>query len=365
MRLRRLECAAVRGQGLSRFRKLPLFAAVAAAACSVLLFGGAASASQAGNHTVFADAAGDAQSSSTTNYASDIRQVDVTSTDAGKVTFAVTMADADAKLVSGDELGVFVDIDRKTTTGDSNGFEYEFIAQGAASGGTESFLFCSLRTPRSCQEFESGNAHDTKTGTNTHIVDFTITTNVPAFDFLVVEGYTQPGQTATLYDYAPDSGKHAFEMKSDPDRDGLYGSGDSCPTVPARGKNDANDNGCPGPFKLIGTKEAHFSGVVFPSFMRLNKILVNGAAPGAKVKFSSPRGGDSVRANNSGIATSRRVKGDFRYGSLITIRITKPQFVGVLLKERIAKNGLKVVSRRCIPATGGAPVKCSSKLKGS
>jgi hypothetical protein len=342
---------------------MPVLMALVAAS-AVMLFVGGAAASRAGNHTVYTDPAGDAQSSSTTNYASDIRQVDVTSTDAGKLTFHVTMADADAKLVSGDELGIFVDIDRKTTTGDSNGYEYEFIAQGAASGGTESFLFCSLRTPRSCQEFESGNAHDTKTGTNTHILDFSITTNTPAFDFLVLEGYTQPGQTATLYDYAPDSGKYSFDMKSDPDRDGLYGSGDLCSTVPARGKNDANNNGCPGPFKLIGTKEAHFSGVVFPSFMRLNKVLVNGAAPGAKVAFSSPRGGDSVKANNSGIATSRRVKGDFRYGSLITIRITKPQFVGVLLRERIGKTGLKVVSRLCIPATGGSPVKCTAKLKG-
>jgi hypothetical protein len=343
---------------------MPVLMALVAAS-AVMLFVGGAAASRAGNHTVYTDPAGDAQSSSTTNYASDIRQVDVTSTDAGKLTVQVTMADADAKLVSGDELGIFVDIDRKTTTGDSTGYEYEFIAQGAASGGTESFLFCSLRTPRSCQEFQSGNAHDTKTGTNTHIIDFSITTNTPAFDFLVVEAYTQPGQTATLYDYAPDSGKHSFETKSDPDRDGLYGSGDLCSTVPARGKNDVNNNGCPGPFKLIGTKEAHFSGVVFSSFMRLNKVLVNGAAPGAKVRFSSPRGGDSVKANNSGIATSRRVKGDFRYGSLITIRITKPQFVGVLLRERIAKTGLKVVSRLCIPATGGSPVKCTAKLKGN
>lgn len=341
---------------------MPVLMALVAAS-AVMLFVGGAAASRAGNHTVYTDPAGDAQSSSSTNYASDIRSVDVTSTDAGKLTIAVTLFDADAKLVNGDELGVFVDIDQKSTTGDANGFEYEFLATGGSS--STSFLFCALRAPRSCQEFESGNAHDTKTGTNTHVVDFTISTNVPAFDFVVQEAYTQPGQTATLYDNAPDTGHWTFETKADPDGDGLYGSGDKCPTVPARGKNDVNNNGCPGPFKLIGTKEAHFSGVVFPSFMRLSKVSVNGAAPGSKVTFSSPHGGDSVRANGSGIATSRRVKGDFRYGSLITIRITKPQFVGVLLKERIAKTGLKVVSRLCLPATGGGPVKCTAKLKGS
>ena len=136
---------------------------------------------------------------------------------------------------------------------------------------------------------------------------------------------------------------YTFETKADPDSDGLYGSGDKCPTVPARGKSDANHNGCPGPFKLIGTKEAHFSGVVFPSFMRLNEVRVTGTPPGSRVVFSSPRGGDSATVNSSGIAKSRRVKGDFRYGSVITIRITKPQFVGVFLKEKVARGGLQVL----------------------
>ena len=99
--------------------------------------------------------------------------------------------------------------------------------------------------------------------------------------------------------------------------------------------------------------------------MRFKDVRVTGASPGAKVVFSSPKGGDSARANRSGVAHSRRVKGDFRYGSVITIRITKPQFVGVFLKERVAKSGLKLLQRLCIPATGGKPVRCSAKLRGS
>jgi hypothetical protein len=350
----------VRGQG---FRALPLVTAVFVAACAVLLFGGAASASKAGNHTVFPDAAGDAGSSSSTNYASDIRQVDVTSTDVGKLTFAVTMSDVDAKLVNGDELSVFVDIDSKATTGDSNGFEYQFVASGASSG--TSFLFCTLRAPRSCQEFVSGNAHDTKTGTNTHIVDFSISTNVDAFDFVVQEKYTQPGQASSLYDFAPDTGHFTFETRTDPDGDGLFGSGDACPTVGARGKNDKNNNGCPGPFPFISTKEAHFKGLAFPSFMRLTQVRVTGAPSGSRVVFSSPKGGDTTKANAYGSASSRRVRGDFRYGSVITIRITKPAYVGVYLREKVSKGGLRVLKRQCIPATGGKPVKCSGKLKGS
>ena len=201
----------------------------------------------------------------------------LTSTDAGQLTIAVTLADADAKLVDGDELSVFVDIDRNSSTGDSGGFEYQFIADGSSSGA--SFLFCALRAPRSCQEFSSGNASDKATSTTTHVVSFSIATNVSAFNFRVQEAYTQPGQTATLYDYAPNSGVYPFQTNADPDSDGLFGSGDKCPTVAARGKSDANHNGCPGPFKLIGTKEAHFSGVVFPSFMRLNEVRVTGTPP--------------------------------------------------------------------------------------
>jgi hypothetical protein len=196
-------------------------------------------------------------------------------------------------------------------------------------------------------------------------VDFAISTNVAAFDFVVLEAYTQPGQTSALYDRAPDSGHSTFETRTDPDGDGLYGSGDACPTVAARGKNDKNNNGCLGPFAFISTKEAHFKGLAFPSFMRLTQVRVTGAPTGAKVVFSSSKGGDTARASGSGAASSKRVRGDFRYGSVITIRITKPQFVGVFLKEKIAKSGLRVVQRRCIPATGGAPVKCSGKLKGS
>jgi hypothetical protein len=348
-------------QGSLRIAKLSLVCVLAA--LGVALLGGAASAAGTGNHVAYGDPAGDAQSSSSTNYASDIRQVDVTSTDVGKLTFQVTMSDADAKLVNGDELSVFVDIDRKASTGDANGFEYEFLATGSNNG--TSFLFCTLVQPRSCEEIQSGNASDQPTSSTTHVITFVISTSVAAFAFLVQEAYTQPGQTASLYDFAPNSGRFTFETKTDPDGDGLFGSGDSCPTVRARGIYDKNNNGCPGPFAFISTKEAHFKGLAFPAFMRLSQVRVTGTPPGSKVLFSSPRGGDSAKANSSGVATSHRVKGDFRYGSVISIQITKPGLVGVLLSEVVSKSGLQVVSRRCIPATGGRPVACSGKLKGS
>jgi hypothetical protein len=353
---------AVRGQGLPGIKTLPLFAAVVAAACAVVLGGGAANAAPAGNHTIYNDAIGDNQRQSSSVYASDIQQVELTSQDSGAVQIAATLADGDAKLVNGDTLEVLIDYDRNASTGQS-GFDIDLVATGH-SGSATTFLLCRLGATRSCEEGPTDWAHDTKTGTGIHVVDFNVSAGVAAFDFGLIESYVS-GST-TLTDVAPDTGIWTFELKADPDNDGLNGTADQCPTVAARGKFDKNKNGCPGPFSFIGTKEAHFSGLVFPSFMRLTQLRVTGAPTGAKVVFSSPKGGDSAKVNGSGTARSRRIKGDFRYGSVITIRITKPTFVGVYLKEKVSKTGLKLLQRRCIPAVGGsAPVKCSGKLKGS
>jgi hypothetical protein len=54
-----------------------------------------------------------------------------------------------------------------------------------------------------------------------------------------------------------------------------------------------------------------------------------------------------------------------RYGSVFGIRVTKPRVVGVYVKLVARKSGLKLVQRLCIPATGGKPVRCSAKLRGS
>jgi hypothetical protein len=349
----------VRLLGSRRIAKVALLAVLAAVALALL--GGGASAAPAGNHVVLSDPVGDNERQSTSVYASDIRQIELTSQNSGAIQMAITLADGDAKLVDGDQLDVLIDYDRNRNTGDS-GYDIDLVATGHSSSST-TFVLCRLSGTRSCEEGPTDWAHDTKTDTGIHVVDFNVSAGVAAFDFGVVESYTS-GST-TLRDIAPNSGLYTFETKADPDNDGKFGTADACPAVRAVGKSDSNKNGCPGPFKFIATKEAHFSGVVFPSFMRLSEVRVTGTPPGAKVVFASPKGGDSATVNSSGIARSRRVKGNFAYGSVITIRITKPQFVGVFLRERISRSGLQVISRLCIPATGGKPVRCSGNLKGS
>lgn len=332
-------------------------------ACAVALGGGGASASSAGNSSQYSDPAGDNQTESPTNYAADIRQVSVTSQDNGTVHISVTLADADASLVEGDQLDVYIDYDQNRNTGQS-GFDLDLSATGRSSGGT-TFALCRLGQLTSCEQGPSGWAHDQPSGAGMHVVDFFITTGVPAFDFGVVEAYSEPGGSTRLTDIAPNSGLFTFETNADPDNDGLYGTSDKCPTVRARGKYDSNKNGCPGPFKFIRA-QAHFAGIASRKRVRLTELRVTGASPGAVVSFSSSRGHDRVRAKSSGVARSKRVLGKYRYGSVIKIRITKSGFVGELLTEVVRKRGLKLVRKTCIPATGKQkPVKCSGKLKGS
>jgi len=342
-------------------RKVALLAVLVAAACAAVL--GGASASTAGNHTVYTDPAGDAQHASNTNYAADIQQIDVTTKDNGLLTFAVKLQDADAKLVQGDQLSIYIDIDRNASTGDTNGFEYQFIADGSSTGTT--FTFCTLLAPRSCREWTS--AHDTPTSSNTHVVDFSISTDAAAFDFVVLEAYTAPNQTGTLYDVAPDTGAYTFETKTDPDGDGLYGSADRCPTVRAKGKYDKNKNGCPGPFPVIGTNDVHFKGVAYQSYLQVQRVWVSGLPAGAAAVFRMPGVRFSGTSGSSGIAGFyyKRAGANLRYGSSFTVQVTKPAYVGVFLRGKVTKTGLKVTSRSCMKPTGGGPVACTSALKGS
>jgi hypothetical protein len=336
-----------------------VLAAFVAGVCSFVI-GGAALARSSGNSVRFTDPTGDNQSSSSSNYASDIRTIDVTSQNNGVVHISVTLADADARLVSGDELDVFIDYDRNRSTG-SSGFDLDLVATGGSTASATTFALCRLGSQVSCESGPSGWAHDQPAGTGLHVVDFYLTMGVPAFDFNVVETYST--STSSLTDTAPNSGLYTFELKADPDGDGIHGSADLCPSVPARGVLDRNNNGCPGPFSSI-RPQVHFKGVAFPSSLNLTSLRVTALPAGATVVFSSPHGGDRVTASSSGTVKSRRVKGTFRYGSRITIRVTKRGFIGAYLQTSVAKSGLKVVKRLCYAATGGPAVKCTVALTG-
>jgi hypothetical protein len=337
---------------------------IAAAACAVLFGVSAASASPAANHVVFTDPTGDNQSTSTTAYASDIRQVEVTSDDTGNAKFAVTLADGDAKLVAGDELDVLIDYDRNANTG-QNGFDIDLVATGH-SGSATTFALCRYEAQqRSCETPTFDWAHDTQTGTGLHVVDFNVSTGVAAFDFGVIASYT-PSSGSALTDIAPNSGLYSFETKADPDRDGKYGSSDSCPTVAAKGKFDKNNNGCPGPFPVIAANDVHFKGVAYPSFLQVRRVWVNVPA-GSTVIFRMPGVRLTIhsKAGLAGFYVKSGATLNLRYGSKFTVQITKPAYVGAFIRGKVTQRGLQVTGHSCMTATGAGPVACSPKLKGN
>jgi hypothetical protein len=296
--------------------------------------------------------------------------VDVTTANSGATVFTITLSDP--KLYEGDEVQLWVDEDLNANTG-SGGFEHELIATGHSSSGP-TFTLCEFGSITACADWAQF-AQDRQLNSGSHAIDFGLTFGVAAFRFFARTIYKQPGNTTTLYDYAPGSASYAgtwtFQTKADPDNDGLYGTSDKCPTVAARGKVfDRNHNGCPGTFPLIKEQLHSATTGPKPGLLQVQKLWVTGVPAGSTVVISSPRGVERLRASSSGKASSRRVccgaRGpQFRWGSRITIRITKRGFVGVLERNVVRKRGLVTAGRLCIPATGGAAVRCSAKLRGS
>jgi hypothetical protein len=322
---------------------------------------GLAGAAGAGNHVVYPDATGDNGYQSSTNYASDVRSVDVSGTDDGTVHISVTLVDADGRMVPGDELNVYLNTDRKSTG--QNGFDYALEASGNPSG-QPSFFLCSLGTPVDCQAGLPGYAAETYPAAGTHVVTFNITTGDAAFDFYVLSSYQQPGGSTTLKDLAPNSGAFTYATNADPDRDGVFGAADACPTKTARGVNDANHNGCPGPFAFIGVAR-HYAATLSSANLQLKKLWFEGSIPaGARVRISSGSRGETLTSGR-GYVRSRRFHGTLRFGTVLTVRITKPGYVGFYAHLVVTHGGLAQRGKKCIRATGSqAPVPCSSSLRG-
>jgi hypothetical protein len=320
-----------------------------------------AGAASAGNQTTYNDAAGDNQHQSSTYYASDIRSVVATSADNGAARIAVTLVDVDGRMVAGDELGVYVNIDRKSSTGDQ-GYDYELLALGQSSG-QPNFDLCSLASPVTCQAGSSGFGAETYPSTGTHVITFNTTTSSCGFDFFVRSSY-QSGSGPTVIDDAPNSAAYTFNANNDPDHDGVCGDGDACPTTLARGIYDSNHNGCPGPFGRISANR-HFVAGVSSSGFQLKKLFFDGAIPaGAKVQISSASRGETLTALK-GFVRSRRFHGAFRFGTVITVRMTKPGYVGFYAQYVVTHSGLASRRSLCIPATGKqSPVRCTGGLRG-
>ena len=327
---------------------------------------GAAGAAGAGNHQIYSDTTGDAQAASSTAYASDIRQVEVTSADNGDTTIATTLADGPGHMSPGDELDVFFNKDRKASTG-QNGFDYDLVATGGSSG--PSFYLCTLSTPVDCQAGQSGYGSDQNVGSGLHVVTFNLTTkNIAAFDFFVVSSFPNPNDANNpLTDRAPNSGVITYSTGADGDHDGVFGSADKCPTVRVTRATDKNGNGCPGPFGFIRAFRRQVA-VPQPGALQLRSLAFEGTFPsGTKVQLTGAGRGETLNSA-AGYVRSRRFSGSsVSYGSTVTVQMTKVGWVGLYARYVATRGGGLVLRKQlCIPAYGPKrPVPCSNKLRGS
>jgi hypothetical protein len=316
----------------------------------------------AGNNQAFPDPVGDYERASDTAYASDITQVQATSADNGDTKIATTLADGVGHMSSGDELDIYVNVDRSASTG-SNGFDIVLVARGTSS--TPDFQLCRFTQPVTCEAGLQGFGADRAAGNGVHVVEFNLRTATAAVDMYAVSSFPRPGGGNPLIDRAPDTGVYTYSIGADGDNDGVYGYEDLCPTKPARGVNDSNDNGCPGPFKSIKALRRQVA-VPFPGFLHLRRLSFVGTIPrGARIVLSGAGRTERLTLGRGG-ARSKRFQRNLRYGSILKLRITKPGWIGFYAKYTVTRRGGVVTkSEACIPAVGRSkPTKCTKALRG-
>jgi hypothetical protein len=272
--------------------------------------------SGASNRGTFVDDTGDHQGAGTASYAADIRSVEIVTDDLGSITFRVGLANNPPRLVTGDTVRVQVDSDQNLSSG-IGGYELELRAMGTASPSPPNFEFCVVDRRLNiwtCQPGTQGNYTQEETGTGTLALSFRFNHPWRIFNFRVVTEYSG------LFDVAPNTGHFTYETRADPDGDGIYGSGDKCPTRSAK-PFDSDFDGCAGPYKRLPRPGVNWfanfvrGGLVFTSFRATN------APPGTTVTVRA--GGRSATRRGSG-PMPRMLNRYLRVGSTIVMSFRRP-----------------------------------------
>lgn len=144
----------------------------------------------------------------------------------------------------------------------------------------------------------------------------------------------------------------------DTDRDGVLDVADQCRTK-AGGRLDRNHDGCPGPFRSLDGR-VHLDRIVVEGVRYIHLDLLNVTG------LPRTRATVTIRcvhicriaerlpkhAGRSTVVRSRRfLHRRLRVGSVITVRITATDLIGVVLRFKVSRTALReiVKSRRCIP----------------
>jgi hypothetical protein len=311
---------------------------------------------QAGNSMSFSDPIGDNEPG-----AADVQAVVVSNKDDGSWTIQITLG-GQPRLGPADFVGVFIDNDQDPKTG-SSGSEYVLEALGTT--GASTYRFCvPSGSSLSCTPETFGT--DTQLGATSHRLEFALTTTSKSdfsWNFWVGAVYTDP--TGKSFFDLTDTWTYNFVLSRDSDGDGVKDSLDKCPATSA-GQYDTNHNGCPGPFPLIKLGPPNARILATSDSARFTWLRWGSAPPGTSFLLRSGSLRETFKANQDGVASSRRFKGPFRIGTIFILRATKPGLVGYYGKIRLDHSGLRVVKHLCIPARGSTdPTSCRPNLRGS
>jgi hypothetical protein len=160
---------------------------------------------------------------------------------------------------------------------------------------------------------------------------------------------------------------------SDQDHDGLKDAADACPTTP-RGAFDANNDGCPGPYRRIATR-LRSAWLVDDSGVTLTLAVLKAVPVGATVRVScAPCHLGQTLTANRGIVRLKKLAGRrLPRGRSFTIMVMKAGYIGQVVTYTVKPYGHTRADwrraaqepfselHRCIPIGSDKPAKqCSA-----
>jgi hypothetical protein len=310
---------------------------------TLIAFGLPAAAS-AGNHQIFTDPAGD-NANSDKPWLLDVTSTEVTSDDAGGISFRITINELNATFYKGDTLGVFLDTDSNPSTG-SNGTDAALWL--LTSSGTADYEFCNYHNDgtRDCTTYASSSVTNVATGPNTHVLTFSnLQSDWFTIHFWVYATWQDPANpSSTVYkDLAPDNGTYVYDVGADPDHDNLSGAADACPTIKG-GRYDHDHDGCPDPLPkpALAFTWADSS----PPVVSFRELRVTNAGPGTNV--TARIGGRAFTRTGSGRLAGVAYR-PLSIGTKLTIIYSSPTRAGTFRVLRVVPSGLATVRTGCTP----------------
>ena len=303
-------------------RQFPRSLGLAALLAAVVL--ACAAPAGAANSASYTDPAGDNQGAGTANYAADIISLQVSSQDNGDMTVTITLESGPTQgvLFSGDFVQIGFDDDADPSTGEG-GFEGAVRAYGQGTAAPPLGELCRLQPDTSQLACEPYPVTSTVSAPN-HVLTFTFSQgNWFAIRIAAFTSYPRADGSCCNVDLAPDSGYYDYDVRADPDGDGVSGFADLCPNKKG-GPFDRDADGCPGPYETLAPVKIRYAGFIrTSSFVSYRGFAVTAVPRQAVVKVRA--GNRTFRRIGSGVISGLNNR-PLAAGLRITITISRPGF---------------------------------------